>query len=130
LPHDATRTRPQGDAHSDFVLAPASTRQLQVRDISARDEQNESNCGQYGEQRYLLVAQKHVSQRRKAEAAILVIQRIPLLLPGGEHLHLGASARERNTVFQANENLEVMVVVICQLRRGVRGGNPDIRLIQ
>ena len=105
-------------------MPPCGTRQKQVGDVGAGDQQNESHRARENHKRWTKIDGAGIAQREYAHSRILVVIRILelFLLGDGVHFHLRLS--ERRARFQTRHYVHETVasVGIGRLRQHNIGG--------
>ena len=130
LQDDPQRSRAQSDSNCHFLLPGACSRQLQIGDVGASDQEDKGYSSQNCKQRYALVSQKNVGQRHEAEAAIFVVNRVILRFSRRQNGQLRLSALPRYTFLQSSKDIEKVIVIIGTLLRSESEWQPDIRFTQ
>ena len=119
---------PQRGAQRELVLAPRETRQRQVGDVGARDQQHERRGAEQDEERRPSAARELGAQRRHrhGEALRLVVGVGVLLVQArGDALDLGAGLLDRDAGLEAREDLghPVQAVLLHGRAHVVRAGD-------
>ena len=108
LSHQALPRRAERGADRHFFLAAGGTRQQQVGDIRAGDQQHERDRSEEHEHCPAHVADDLLEQRNDADgkrpvALVLVAN------PGGNHAHIGLRVGHRHTRLEARHDVVVLV---------------------
>ena len=119
-------SRAEGHADGHFLPPPDGPRDDQVRDVHARDQQDETDGRQQEQQRAARVAHHGVAERDREVLRTLILGRILLFHLTRDRVQLRDCARRRHALAQANGREHPSILALG--RRLARNRHRDDRL--
>ena len=108
LPDDARAPGAEDGAQGELALPRHRARQQQVRDVGARDEQDEPHGAEQHVERGLHVPRQRVAQRHDRQRPGLVVGRMLLAHPLADRVHLRGGVRQGHASLEAAEPAQVL----------------------
>ena len=105
LADDARVAGAQGRANGKLARAAHGARQKKIRDVRARNQQQETDGGEKHQQEWLDVADNILLHGNESDAGILVGHREGGGQIARDHVHVGFGLRQRNARFQAADGV-------------------------
>jgi hypothetical protein len=118
-------SRAERDADGDFLLPPGRPRQEQVRDVAARDQQDERDAGEEQNDRAAELLDDFAVQRLNVRAVAAAELRHLFFDAAGDGGHFRLRLRDRDAVAQSRHYPQVMTAPIQLDRLGDR--RPEVR---
>ncbi len=126
LLEDAPAPGAQRRTDRQFLTAAEATREQQVPDVRACDQQHESDRAEQHQERGPDVADDELLQRQDRRAPARVFLWIVALEPLGDRVHLGLRTLDRHAGLQARDHLHVVVIADRPVFIGERQRYPDV----
>ena len=133
LEHAAT-TRAHGKSDGQLLATRESTRQEQIGDVRAGDEQDEGDRREQHDQRLADIADNQLLERNHGRAPAGVVLRILALETRGDDVELGARLRDGGVRLEPRDHLGVVIVPdrafsvrVCERDQKIPGRQPPRR---
>ena len=132
LAHDPKPARAHRGAHGHLALTRERSRQQQVRDIRARDQQHDpdrrqQHCQRRAHVAHHLLEQRHDRERQSAVGRVLLRMLLPQ--PRGDQIHLGLRRRHGHARLQRADHVIVLAVAASRRGRRQRQRQIDIAVL-
>ena len=128
LPDDSTARGTERPSHRELAVSRRCARERQVREVDARDEQQEPDGTHQHEQSRTHGGHDRLLQRRRAQMQIRVVLRVIGSQSCRDRLQLGRESLDRRTGSEPRDDLEIVLIAIGGILRRPLFGHPQVGL--